>query len=215
MLPKGVRPVSYTHLHIPYNYKNRAWDKKGAIKSRIFPIEREKLCEIRPSCTIIGHLTQKAANDLGLPPGLAVAGSGSDKACETIGVGCINERCGSISLGSQATIETTSMRYYEIQPFFTPFASVKPKALNPEYTLYRGFWLVKWFEEQFASQETVEAAKAGIDPLALLNERLQKVPVGCEGLMLQPFWGQEPVSYTHLKKFFRKYCLMERKAFCF
>jgi hypothetical protein len=40
--------------------------------------------------------------------------------------------------------------------------------LSPEFTLYRGFWLVTWFEEQFASEETVEAKAMGIDPLQLL-----------------------------------------------
>lgn len=177
--------------HIPYNYQKRNWDKPNGIKSKIFPIEREKLCEIRPSCTVIGRLAKSAAEDLGLPEGLPVAGAGTDKACETIGVGCTDNACGSISLGSQATIGTTAARYYEIEPFFTPFASVKQKALSPEFTLYRGFWLVKWFEEQFANEEVVEAKKMGTDPILLLNERLQNVPVGCDGLLLQPFWGQE------------------------
>jgi sugar (pentulose or hexulose) kinase len=177
--------------HIPYNYKERNWDKPGGVKSKIFPADRSKLFEIRPSCSVIGRLTETAAKELHLPAGLPVAGAGSDKACETLGVGCTDNTCGSISLGSQATIETTASRYYEIEPFFTPFAAVKQKMLSPEFTLYRGFWLVTWFEEQFASEETVEAKAMGIDPLQLLNKRLQNVPVGCEGLVLQPFWGQE------------------------
>lgn len=177
--------------HIPFNYKTRKWDKPLGVKAQIFSIKKHLLPEVAPSCTIMGHLTKEAAEDLKLPEKLPVIAAGSDKGCETIGVGAVNNSFGSISLGSQATIETTSERYYELDPFFPPFTSVKPKAFNPEVTLYRGFWLVKWFEEEFAKEEMLESQRTGRDAIDILNERLDKIPVGCDGLILQPFWGEE------------------------
>jgi len=126
-----------------------------------------------------------------LPEGLPIAASGSDKGCETLGVGCRNNEYASISLGSQATIQTTTEKYYELDPFVPPFTAVRPASHNPEVILYRGFWLVSWFEKEFALQEMLEAEKLEMSPLALLNQRLQDVPIGCEGLLLQPYWGQE------------------------
>ena len=177
--------------HIPFNYKTRKWDGPLGVKTQIFSIPKHMLPEAVPSCTIMGNLTQEAASLLGLPAGLPVVAAGSDKGCETIGVGCVDNSYGSISLGSQATIETTTDKYYELDPFFPPFTSLRPRSYNPEITLYRGFWLVKWFEQEFAQEEMQEAQRTGRDALDLLNENLNKVPVGCNGLLLQPFWGQE------------------------
>ena len=177
--------------HIPFNYKTRKWDSRFGVKSQIFSIKRNMLPEPVPSCTVMGTLTEAAANDLSLPKGLKVIAAGSDKGCETVGVGCLDNSYGSISLGSQATIQTTTEKYYELDPFFPPFASVKPNAFNPEISLYRGFWLVKWFEEEFANEEMLEAERTGRDPLDILNDHLDKIPVGCDGLILQPYWGEE------------------------
>jgi sugar (pentulose or hexulose) kinase len=65
--------------HIPYNYKERNWDKPGGVKSKIFPADRSKLFEIRPSCSVIGRLTETAAKELHLPAGLPVAGAEATK----------------------------------------------------------------------------------------------------------------------------------------
>jgi len=177
--------------HIPFNYKTRKWDSPLGVKTQIFSIKKHLLPDVVPSCTVLGYLSKSAAHELKLPDRLPVIAAGSDKGCETIGVGAMNNSYGSISLGSQATIETTSERYYELDPFFPPFTSVKPNAYNPEVTLYRGFWLVKWFEEEFAKEEMIEAQRTGRDALDILNERLNQIPVGCDGLILQPFWGEE------------------------
>lgn len=177
--------------HIPFNYKTRKWDGKFGVKSQVFTISKHLLPEVVRSCSVLGVLTKQAAEDLRLPEELKVIAAGSDKGCETIGVGCMNNSYGSISLGSQATIQTTTERYYELDPFFPPFTSVKPNGYNPEISLYRGFWLVRWFEEEFSKEEMLEAERTGRSAIDILNEHLLNVPVGCDGLILQPFWGEE------------------------
>lgn len=37
----------------------------------------------------------------------------------------------------------------------------------------------------------LESQRTGRDAIDILNERLDKIPVGCDGLILQPFWGEE------------------------
>ncbi len=177
--------------HLPFDYKNRNWEAMSGIKSIMFNIEKERRYEVAPSMSVMGHLTYKAAKELHLPQGLPIAAAGSDKACEAVGTGCNNDSIGNVSLGSQATLETTTEKYYELDPFFPPFTAVRHNSFNPEITLYRGFWLVRWFKDEFAKNEELMQEQTGRDAIEILNDSLETIPLGCDGLMLQPFWGQE------------------------
>lgn len=176
--------------HIPFDYKTKKWDK--GLKREIFQIEEEKLYELIEPCKILGYLSEKASEELELPKGLPVVASGSDKSCEIIGAGCLDNRTGSVSMGSQATIQTTASKYYEVKPIVCPpFPSVIPEAFNPEIIIYRGFWMIKWFQNEFAHKEEQQSKIKGVTALQLLDKRLEEIPPGCEGLMLQPYWGKE------------------------
>ena len=84
--------------HFPFDFKHKKWCGPYEIKRQIIQIEREKLCDLVDSCQVIGVITPEAAQKTGLPEGLPLVGSGTDKGCETIGVGCVNEGCASVSL---------------------------------------------------------------------------------------------------------------------
>lgn len=175
--------------HIPFSYKNFRWEKKGSLKHDVFQIEDDKLYDLVPPTQLLGQLSQEASLATGLKKGLRVIASGSDKGCETLGVGCIDDSCGAISLGSQASIQTTSKRYYETLAFIPPFPAVIPKHYNPEIQIYRGYWMISWFKKEFAQKEVRMAHEMGITPEELLNQELANVPPGAEGLVLQPYWG--------------------------
>ncbi|MDD4507462.1 MAG: FGGY-family carbohydrate kinase [Eubacteriaceae bacterium] len=177
--------------HLPYNYKKKCWCTTNEIKKQIMPIESDKLCLLVDSCTVMGPITKAASKVTGLPIGLPVVGSGTDKGCETLGVGCMNACTASVSLGTQATVETTTKKYLELVPFYPSFAAVDPQAYNPEVTLYSGFWMIEWFIDFFEKAEAEEYRKQGKNILDFLNVQLEKIPVGSEGLVLQPYWGQE------------------------
>ncbi len=177
--------------HLPFDYKRFKWAGENDIKSQLFDLDRRYLYDLVEPCSRLGEITERSSLETMLPKGLFVAATGSDKGCETIGVGCRNLEQGSISLGSQATIQTSSKKYFEIVTLFPPFPSVKKGWYNPEITIYRGFWMVKWFEEEFAHKEMVEAGGDSQEALKLLDDKLDHISPGCDGLILQPFWGQE------------------------
>lgn len=176
--------------HIPFDYKTKQWDK--GLKSELFQINEERLYELVKPCEILGFLTKQVSEELGLPQGLPVIASGTDKSCEIIGAGCLDNNTGSVSMGSQATIQTTAKKYYEVKPIVCPpFPSVIPEAFNPEIIIYRGFWMIKWFQNEFAYKEEQQAKIKGVPAIELLNQRLEEIPPGSDGLMLQPYWGKE------------------------
>jgi sugar (pentulose or hexulose) kinase len=174
--------------HIPFNSKTRTWMKDNELNRSIFNIETEKLTELVEPGEILGHITEEASAKTGIPKGLPLIATGSDKGCETIGLSCLKPDSASIGLGTTATIQFTIDRYMEPLPFIPAYPAVLKASYNPEVQVYRGYWLISWFKKEFASKEVEQAAKTGVSPEELLNKTLNEIPPGCEGLIFQPYF---------------------------
>ncbi|WP_425449657.1 FGGY-family carbohydrate kinase [Dethiothermospora halolimnae] len=175
--------------HIPFDYKNKKWLSKTSIRWPIFSIEEDKLPRLVEPGDILGYITKEASELSGIKEGLPVISTGSDKGCETLGSGCVNSESGSISLGTTCTIQTTSKEYFEPLKFMPSYPAVVPGYYNAEVEIFRGYWMISWFKSEFAQKELIEAKEKNIAPEELLNERLNHIPPGSHGLILQPFWG--------------------------
>jgi len=137
----------------------------------------------------MGYISKEVAEITGLPEGLPVIASGADKACETLAVGCEGPDVAAISMGTAASIEITTEKYVEPQPFLPAYPSIYQDKYNPEVLIFRGYWMISWFKNEFAHKELVEASERGVIPEKLLDEHLRDVPAGSDGLILQPFWS--------------------------
>lgn len=176
---------SNTAGHLPFDTKKKKWCGKLDVKRQILQVDSEKYYDLVDSCETIGTLTEAASQQTGLPPGLPVIISGTDKGCETIGVGAFAAGIASVSLGTQSTVEVTTRKYVELYPFYPSFPAVEKDAYNPEVTIYHGFWMVDWFIQEFLGE-----ADPG-DAYAVLEEYLKNTAPGADGLVHQPYWGRE------------------------
>jgi len=174
--------------YVPFDFKRFDWSKKGDFKHFVFPIELDKLPDIVKPTKIIGQISNIASEETGIPKGLPVVASGSDKGCETIGVSCLEPKYAALSFGTTATVQTTTTKYTEIVPFNPPYPAVIPDAWNTEFQIYRGFWMIEWFKQEFGEKEIRKAMDEGGIPEELLNQLLAEVPAGSMGLVLQPYW---------------------------
>ncbi len=175
--------------YIPFDYRKKQWQQGNGFKAKLMTIELSRLPELVEPGAVIGKVTESAAAETGLPAGLEVFAGGSDKGCETLGVGCLDENSACISLGTTATIQTTTDRYYEAIRFLPPYPAVIPGRYNPEIQVYRGYWLISWFKKEFSQQEVTEAGQLKVSPEELLNRKLKDVRPGCNGLLLHPTWS--------------------------
>ncbi len=175
--------------HIPFSYKKQTWAKKYELSSLVFPIEKEKLPQIVAPGEILGKITAKAAELTGLEKGIPVIACGSDKGCETLGAGVVTESMASLSFGTSATIQTTSEKYFEAIKFMPAYPASVPGLYNSEMEIFRGFWMITWFKNEFAQKEVDLAKKAGIPAEEVLNQCLEKTTPGSMGLIVQPYWG--------------------------
>lgn len=174
---------------LPYNYKHERWQKPSELTYTVFNVEHDKLCELVKPGDVIGTIPKDVAELTGIPEGLEIIASGGDKGCETLGVGAIKKDVASISFGTAATLQITTDRYVEPQQFMPAYNSVIRGKFNPEIQIFRGFWMVTWFKNEFAVDLNEKAHELEMSPEAMLDMSIKDIPPGSDGLMLQPYWA--------------------------
>lgn len=175
--------------YLPFDYKKHRWAPRWDWKWRALNVKPDQLLTLLKPGDKVGEITEKASKQTGLPLGLPVIAAAADKACEVLGSGGQHADVGCLSFGTTATINVTMKRYIEAVRFLPAYPSAIAGAFCSEVMLYRGFWMVSWFKEQFAHIEQEKAQQAGIETEALFDELVNSVPPGSMGLMLQPYWG--------------------------
>lgn len=174
--------------YLPFDYRRKAWLGPRDWRWELLGTRPELMPELVPAGSILGEVSARAASETGLPAGLPVIAGAADKACEVLGSGCLLPHQASLSFGTTATVNIASPRYVEPVPFLPAFPAAAPGHYNLEWQIYRGFWMVSWFRQQFGLREEQLAAERGVSPEALFDELVRAVPPGSMGLMLQPYW---------------------------
>jgi sugar (pentulose or hexulose) kinase len=164
-----------------------------------FAIEKEHLFELSPPDTILGHITREASQETGLPEGLPVLVGAGDKQSELLGAGAIDSSIAVISFGTATAMEVLTKKYIADKKmrFFT-WPAAYPNAWDIEMFIFRGFWMVTWFKQEFGHREALIAKERGVAPEVIFDEVVKEIPPGSMGLMLQPYWS--PMVYAKYAK---------------
>src|SRR5690606_25981117 len=173
--------------YIPFDYKRLRWSGKRDWKWQALPVTPEQLPTLVPPAGRLGEITREASDVTGIPMGLPVIAAAADKACEVLGSGCVEPHIGCLSYGTTATINTTHRRYIEVIPLIPPYPAAVPDAYNLEIQIYRGYWMVSWFKNEFGLREILLAEEQGIEPETLFDDLVNEAPPGSMGLVLQPY----------------------------
>ncbi len=175
--------------YVPFDYKRQAWSKPSDWKWQAVPMDPSLLPDLVPPASPLGEITRQASIETGLPAGLPLIAAAADKACEVIGAGCLEPSIGCLSYGTTATINTTHRKYIEIVPLIPPYPSAVPGHYSLEAQIFRGFWMVSWFKQEFGLHEQRLAEERNLEPEQLFDELVKDIPPGSDGLILQPFWS--------------------------
>lgn len=175
--------------YVPFDYKRLDWAADHDFKWRALPIRREQLPDLVPPSGRLGELLPEVASELGLSPGLPVIAAAADKACEVLGSGALEPDVAALSFGTTATINTSRSSYLEVQRMLPPYPAAQQGGYNTEIQIYRGFWMVSWFKQEFADKERRMADEQGRPAEALFDELIRDIPAGSMGLTLQPYWS--------------------------
>lgn len=187
----GVLTDSASNMigHYPIGFKKMKIHSKLNPIGIVYGIDPKLIPHISKVGECIGKVTRECSLETGLPEGLPYYTSGSDKSCEGIGSGCTNNSTAHISYGTASTISVISKKYFSPETFLPAYAACVKNYYNSEVQIYRGYWMLKWFTTEFANEESIEAQIEHLAPEEILNQKLLEISPGCDGLVLQPYWG--------------------------
>lgn len=175
--------------HYPINFKKGKRYGKHHYRTHCFQIPLEKLCDLVPCGETIGVITKEASIETGIPEGVKLIASGTDKTCEVLGNGVLKNTEAAISYGTACCIDVPSRKYREPEPFLPAYKAPVKDMYDLEVQIYRGYWMLKWFIQEFAAREKVQARINSLSVEDLLDSKILNIEPGCNGLVLQPYWG--------------------------
>lgn len=174
--------------YMPFDYKLQNWAGRNHWYWQALVIKRDKLVDLVPVGSPIAQISETAARESGIPAGLPLIAAAADKACEVLGSGSLKPNAACLSYGTTATINTTHEKYHEIIPLIPPYPAAVPGLYNLELQIYRGYWMVSWFKQEFGLFERGLAEREGIEAEVLFDKLVNSAPPGSQGLVLQPYW---------------------------
>ena len=174
--------------YLPFDFRKQRWAANWNWKWRVLPVHRAMLPDLHPPGAVLGHICPSAASQTGLPAGLPLIAAAADKACEVIGSGAIDNSVGCLSYGTTATINVTHRRYIEPIALLPAYPAAVPGYYSVEVQIYRGYWMVNWFKEEFGHPEQAQALREGESAEIFFEDFLEKVQPCAMGLMVQPYW---------------------------
>ena len=165
-----------------FSLEKRDWSPKMAeqvgLKADIFPPSLE------PG-TVMGNVTQKAANETGLSTATKVVMGGGDVQLGAAGLGVVKEGQVAILGGSfwQQVVNIKST----VKPPQDMGIRVNPHVVGglsqaEGITFFSGL-IMRWFRDAFCDLEKMEAKERGIDAYEILEEKAKEVPVGSYGIL--------------------------------
>lgn len=197
---KMMLPKDYVRFMLTGEYAIDAGDASGTnlldIRKRDWSeeilssldIDRDLLPDVYGSCDVVGYITDKAAELTGLKKGTPVVCGCGDNASAAVGAGVVTEGLAFTTLGTSGVVYASSK-----EPFVDPKGRIHTfcSAVPGEYalmscTLAAGLSL-KWFKNNFFTEEAKKAAEEGTNIYALLDDMADEVPIGANRLIYLPY----------------------------
>ncbi len=177
--------------------KNRCWSKE-VLNALDIPIEY--LGDVHESIVVSGKVHKKAAQVTGLKENTPVVGGAGDQAAGAIGNGIIKN--GQIS----STIGTSGVVFAHLdEPIIDEkgrvhtFCHAVPGAWHMMGVTQGAGLSLKWFRDNFCTNEIEVAKGMGIDPYVLMTKEAEKVPAGSRGVIYLPYLMGERTPHLNPK----------------
>ena len=139
--------------YLPFDFKRQAWARSWDWKWKALGVRREQLPELRPVGSMLGGLTRRRPRRPGIP-GPAGHRRRGRQGLRGARLRRIEPDVGAVSYGTTATINVTTPRYLEAPPFVPPYPAALPGHFDGEVQIFRGYWMVRWFKEQFGDRRS-------------------------------------------------------------
>ena len=175
--------------------KKMRWSKRLC---KLFDINMEHLPRVIKSTDCAGKLTKKAANELGLVPGIPVFGGGSDASLIGVGAGSTAVGDTHIYCGTSGWVNTViDHRLVDTKAMIAGISGADDKSLNYFAEMETAGKCLDWAKNHLARDEIILYLHAHKEyktfedkQIALyrfLNEKVKSVPPGANGVLFTPW----------------------------
>lgn len=171
----------------PLNIKKRAYSQELFKLLGLLPYRR-LFPRIVCSHEVIGEVTSQAARETGLSKGTPVISGMIDVAATPIGLGVIDEGQAFSVIGTTCFHAVITDRLILHPPGIgMTIACMFPGKLIRAMPSMAGTPNLDWFIKEFCDSEMMEAKRKRESIYELLEEKVQKVPLGVEGILYHPY----------------------------
>lgn len=168
----------------PCDIRTMEWSGEIA---RALSFSTDKLPSLVPATTIVGHLKNPAATDLGLPTGIPIIAGGGDGQCAAAGSGVVAPGTVMVNIGT-----ATGVQVFLSEPFFDAArtlncaAHVVPNSWEMEGHTQASGTVLRWFRDEFGGVERLMGSRSNHDAYDLLIDQASRAPAGSGGLLFLP-----------------------------
>ncbi|AIY86388.1 MULTISPECIES: xylulokinase [unclassified Thermotoga] len=163
---------------VMYSVSKMEWNK-DVLKELNIP--ESVLPEIIPSNGVVGNVKPEVASDLGLSEDTLVIGGGADNACAALGIAVVEPGDVMVSLGTSGTVlAPTKGDQPDPKGRVHFFAHTVPETRYHMGVMLSATYSLEWFKEKFLSED-----------YETINEEVDKVPVGSNGIIFLPYLNGE------------------------
>lgn len=187
----GVIDYPQAGRTMAFDIEKKCWSEELL---RAAGMDESMVCPAAEPGSVVGRLAEEPAGELGLAAGMLLVAGGQDQTCAALGAGLTEEDVGMDSHGTIEGIGIASKR--KITDAFALSAGVScyTYTIPGMYFLMSssqvGGLLLKWFKNNFAFPEILEAERTGRNVYDLMTEQLPPEP--SRVMVLPHFIGSGP-----------------------
>jgi sugar (pentulose or hexulose) kinase len=136
--------------------------------------------------TLIGTIDPSGSAESGLPTGLPIIAGAGDGQCAGLGANAIQSRRACLNLGT-AVVSGALSAEYRVDPAFRTLFGPYEGCFYLETVIRGGVSTINWFIDRFAND--LRRGSSALTPEEQLDLAAARVPAGCSGLILVPYWN--------------------------
>jgi len=164
---------------------NRCWSDEVLSK---LGIDKSLLAKVYESPEVTGKVTAQAAELCGVPAGTPVVGGAGDNAAAAVGTGTVQDGIAFTTLGTSGVVFAhTDKLSIDPKGRVHTFCCAVPGAWHVMGVTQAAGLSLKWFRDNFCSDEMVAAKGLDKDPYYLMDKQAERIPIGAERLLYLPY----------------------------
>ncbi|MCL6432012.1 MAG: xylulokinase [Anaerolineae bacterium] len=202
-------PKDYIRYRLTGDYATEVSDASGTVlfdvAHRRWSLEVLEALDIPPSWMpnsyespeVTGTVSETAARETGLRPGLPVAGGGGDQAAQAVGSGIVREGIISVTVGTSGVVfAATDDMKLDPQARLHSFCHAVPGRWHVMGVMLSAGGSLRWLRDTIAGPEREVGRLSGVDPYEIMIAEAAQVPAGSEGLLFLPYLTGERTPYA-------------------